>query len=436
MTRSVSGFATSSTIPSMSPLLPRHPAFPSASPLPMNHPATYLPPGNHFATVDMPPLLHSHPATPTPSRNHPANPFSHPDPATPLSLEHHSSTPNMSTLDPRIHPPLPRNHPATPIPPGIDSATPSVEDSPSSFPIDDFESLNAPNTPSNGALNWAEGELRAIQESHRPRLTFTPTRDTVVTRDDQELIIPWQQEPEETIFRRIARDARWNQFLFHGNYFWREILAQHYLAPGLTTDDLDVDNGETVLRGKTKLFEIMKNLKSDTLKRFTQHIAQVVVDYPEIMSISTENEIRQFFVDHVFNINTFNFIWFWMKDYLDLENSSDLAKYFVRNIYGVLCLATFQEYRAREERPNEALYYRDLRHRLYFQCVCHSNFREVSKDQFREMHGRTRHDRPIRPLGNDGLAMFGNMPPPPPPSGSTLSPGSYTAAGYHSPRYT
>ena len=192
---------------------------------------------------------------------------------------------------------------------------------------------SAPTTPiTPGAFNWAEDELRKIQNSDHPRLRFTPSSDTVVTDENgQQVTIPWQQEPEDTIFRRIARDARWNQFLFHGNYFWREILAQYYLPPGRPVEELDVDNGETVLRGKTKLFEVMKNLKADTLKRFTQHVAQAVKDHPELMVITNTDEVKAFFMTRVFNVNNFNFIWFWMKEYMDFEGSQALGQYYIQS---------------------------------------------------------------------------------------------------------
>jgi hypothetical protein len=79
----------------------------------------------------------------------------------------------------------------------------------------------------------------------RRSLAFTPTLDTVVTRDGQEAIIPWQQEPEDTIFRRIAHDARWNQFHFHGNYFWRDILARRTTLPGSRSKGLRSPSSRT-----------------------------------------------------------------------------------------------------------------------------------------------------------------------------------------------
>jgi hypothetical protein len=38
---------------------------------------------------------------------------------------------------------------------------------------------------------------------------------------------------------------------------------------------------DEVLRAKVKIFDTVKNIKSDTLKKFDSHVAQALKDYPE-----------------------------------------------------------------------------------------------------------------------------------------------------------
>ncbi|KAN0085284.1 hypothetical protein V8E54_001751 [Elaphomyces granulatus] len=80
-------------------------------------------------------------------------------------------------------------------------------------------------------------------------------------------------ESADSTLRRVSRDTRWHAFLFHGKYYWGEILSQYFLPPGKSTENLPMDDDE-VLRAKAKIFDAIKNIKSDTLKKFDSHVDQ------------------------------------------------------------------------------------------------------------------------------------------------------------------
>jgi hypothetical protein len=52
-------------------------------------------------------------------------------------------------------------------------------------------------------------------------------------------------------------------------------LSQYFLPPGQPQDNFPADD-EEVLRARSKLVDIVQNLKCDTLKKFDSHIAQVM----------------------------------------------------------------------------------------------------------------------------------------------------------------
>jgi hypothetical protein len=65
-------------------------------------------------------------------------------------------------------------------------------------------------------------------------------------------------------------------------------LSQYFLPPGQPQDNFPADD-EEVLRARSKLVDIVRNLKCDTLKKFDSHIAQVMVDHPELGTMSSLN---------------------------------------------------------------------------------------------------------------------------------------------------
>jgi hypothetical protein len=82
-----------------------------------------------------------------------------------------------------------------------------------------------------------------------------------------------------------------------------------------------------VLRVKAKILDTSKNLKADTLKRFDNHARQVLKDHPELLTMSLrEPDIAKgFFIDKIWSESTFEYIWFWLKGYLDILKSSELG---------------------------------------------------------------------------------------------------------------
>jgi hypothetical protein len=162
----------------------------------------------------------------------------------------------------------------------------------------------------------------------------------------------------------------------------------------------------------------------------------VLEDHPELatMDLASPTLVKEFFIDNVWSISTFEFIWFWMRDYVNLSQSSELGKYFVKrksplstpsnlylllncciDIYGALCYATLL---IKLANTVEVEYHKKRRHALYFQCVAESNFDNVVKSEFHEIEARARGEHRVvsAPTQTSTLRMMGSMPPPPPPA--------------------
>ena len=242
----------------------------------------------------------------------------------------------------------------------------------------------------------------------------------------------WERDSLDKIIRRVLRDARWHAFLFHGSYYWVNIVTQYFLPPGQSKDDLPADDAE-VLRIKAKILGTVNNLKSDTLKRFDSHVKQVLKDYPELLTMPLrEPDIaRGFFINNIWSNRTFDYIWFWLRDYLDIRKSSELGRYFSQRksplsqlppsqayryteIYGTLCFATLLIERARIDEPKTVPFHTERRHAVYFECVIEPNFDDVSKSEFHEVLHKTRNSN-MPTVGSLASIMMGTMPPPPPP---------------------
>jgi len=181
----------------------------------------------------------------------------------------------------------------------------------------------APTATNQASTATVKDKLDELQGGPKPRFKYKMAEaraDGIWERDDVEIIV-----------RRALRDARWHAFLFHNGYYWADIVAQYFLPPGQSKDDLPADDDD-VLRIKAKIFDTSRNLKADTLKRFDSHIKQVMKDYPELLTMSLrEPDIAKgFFIENIWSDKTFNYIWFWLRGYLDIRKSSELGKYFNR----------------------------------------------------------------------------------------------------------
>ncbi|KAN0085285.1 hypothetical protein V8E54_001752 [Elaphomyces granulatus] len=97
------------------------------------------------------------------------------------------------------------------------------------------------------------------------------------------------------------------------------------------------------------------------------------------MDLTSPTLVKFLFINNVWSISTFEYIWFWMRGYVDLERSSELAKYYVKHIYGALCYATLLMKRAD---VMEVDYHKERRHILYFQCIAEPNFDNVVNRNF------------------------------------------------------
>ena len=240
----------------------------------------------------------------------------------------------------------------------------------------------------------------------------------------------WERADVNDIIRRALRDTRWHAFLFHGGYYWVDIAAQYFLPPGQSKDDLpdDID----MLRVKQKILDTSKNIKADTLKRFDNHVRQILKDHPELLTMSLgESDIaKEFFIDKIWSQSTFEYIWFWLKGYVNIPKSSELGRYYNQRksplsqlppsqayryieIYETLCYMTLSIQRARIDEPDKVDFHTKRRHTVYFECVILPSFDDVSKSEFHEILHGTRGDRGLqeRPVtvGSLAAAMMGTI---------------------------
>jgi hypothetical protein len=104
-----------------------------------------------------------------------------------------------------------------------------------------------------------KARLDAIQNGPRPRFVYKVANH------------PWAKESPDSILRRVSRDARWHAFLFHGKYYWGEILSQYFLPPGKSKENLPrtmmKSSGQRLRYARKKPLEwwqkhAMKNIKS------------------------------------------------------------------------------------------------------------------------------------------------------------------------------
>src|SRR5467141_520813 len=87
--------------------------------------------------------------------------------------------------------------------------------------------------------------LDAIQKGQTPRFSYKIAEDQPTDSEGGE-VIPWSRESSDFILRQVAPDARWHAFLFHGNYYWTEILSQYFLPPGQPQDNFPADDEEVL----------------------------------------------------------------------------------------------------------------------------------------------------------------------------------------------
>jgi hypothetical protein len=185
----------------------------------------------------------------------------------------------------------------------------------------DNDVILQPRTSTSDDVTTVKDRLDNLQSGPRPRFSYKMAEAGVDGT--------WEREDLNLIVRRVQRDTRWHAFLFHGSYYWAEILSQYLLPPGRSKDDLPADD-EIVLRVKNKILDGVKNFKADTLKRFDGHVKQVLEDYPELQTMPlTEPDVaKEFFINTIWSESNFEHIWFWMKNYLNIRKSSELGLYF------------------------------------------------------------------------------------------------------------
>ncbi|KAN0068231.1 hypothetical protein V8E54_013801 [Elaphomyces granulatus] len=132
-----------------------------------------------------------------------------------------------------------------------------------------------------------------------------------------------------TLLRKLDREIRWHSFLYHSNIFAKEIIDSIYGANG------DVDSGYFIA-ARTKVHDNIKSNKSRMLKRVKQHVATLMSEDMLLKDQIDPSVLLPYFA-RKFNESNFLFCWYYMDGYLDVDRSSPMGVYFMKNHYANIC---------------------------------------------------------------------------------------------------
>ncbi|KAF1816370.1 hypothetical protein P152DRAFT_454635 [Eremomyces bilateralis CBS 781.70] len=179
--------------------------------------------------------------------------------------------------------------------------------------------------------------------------------------------------------RRLDRVIRWNTFLTHSN------INAYNMIDFVTDGKVAVDASEFwILR--TKILDNVRTYKNKMLARFEIHIKSLIEIEPWIKNMNEDGLRKR--LESKFNAQNFLFVWYYMKDYIDVDNSAPLGKWFMKNMYvnmGVYVKSWMDE--------NES---KDIRERLlqaYDLWALNEAFDDVDKGDFMELSQKFRNER-------------------------------------------
>jgi hypothetical protein len=200
-----------------------------------------------------------------------------------------------------------------------------------------------------------------------------PCRNRVPSDNPQE---PLTKEELDVAIRCLDRAVRWNTFLIHVN------LNAHDVIDSVTNRPINTDSNEFG-QLRTKFADNVRSFKNKTLDRFVTHINELLEQETWLKDASDTG-----FKDRLsqkFNYQNWVFCFYYMKDYIDFEASSNLGKWYMENMYVNLGLETKRYFDAGETK--------DAREKLlvsYDAWALNEAFDDIDKNDFAELTERYR----------------------------------------------
>ncbi|KAI9746854.1 MAG: tRNA-splicing endonuclease subunit sen54 [Chaenotheca gracillima] len=216
----------------------------------------------------------------------------------------------------------------------------------------------------------------------------------------------------------VNRKTRWMMLLYLNNVHYEKVIFQVFDTKSPHPDSLLYRQTRTTIMNSVKAY------KHETIKNMLAHVGKLKsmqgAQGGLLRSSSDVGVLNEFFCE-TFNKENFLNVFHFMNGYLDVDNSSDLGKYYLRNIYANLA-AQCKLLSDRMEKNEPGI--RDLREEIgaFFDSMpTKSEFDGVSKAEFAEIFQRSARRRPqkkIRRLADDDARFKLSGGPPPAPTAS------------------
>ncbi|SLM39542.1 hypothetical protein LPUS_10111 [Lasallia pustulata] len=159
-----------------------------------------------------------------------------------------------------------------------------------------------------------------------------------------------------------------------------------------------MDSYEAII-GRVKIFDNVKSYK------YEGHM-KTCYEHDSMPKQYDTNTLLHAVFTKTFNASTFLHVWNYMDQYVDVDGSSELGKYFMKNIYVNLAMEVKRYLNVLESRGPEA----DARKKLlaFYDCIPIANiFKDVDKSDFKELENRSRGQRrKMKQPDTSGLTRF------------------------------
>jgi hypothetical protein len=231
---------------------------------------------------------------------------------------------------------------------------------------------------------WTLEKRKAMRQSLQEgeRLTRPATRKSQSSSGENP-----DKDTEWT--NKLDRLIRFNVFLTHSN------LNANELIDHITDSSLPHETPQFA-KLRTKLMENTRSHKNKTIDNLEDHIAILLKDNGWLKDMGDEG-FKRYLHSHL-NQQNWQHIWVYMKDYVDYENSSELGKWFMKNIYANLghmaCKLVIAG--GRKERTADALKAREDILKAWDALALRQEFDEIDIYEFAELSNRVRADREKR----------------------------------------
>jgi len=159
------------------------------------------------------------------------------------------------------------------------------------------------------------------------RIARPATRKRVAEAEEAEGYEVVASEQMKQWTNEIDRIIRFNIFLTHSN------LNAHEVIDTITGGALGHDTNQFITL-RTKVLENTRTHKNKTIDGMEDHIAKLLEDNTWLRGMP-EHDFKNYLSNHL-NAQNWAAVFNYIKDYIDLDNSSDLAKWFIKNIYANL----------------------------------------------------------------------------------------------------